>query len=94
MLKENRENYIKIEKYRKTELKIPKKYRVISFGKIIIKKNNRKVLIDIGNYSKNNKLDNKNEFFKFKLENDSNNQNNQNNIYIYISMKNQTRKIN
>ena len=38
LLKENRENYIKIEKYRKTELKIPEKYRVISFGKIIIKK--------------------------------------------------------
>ena len=37
LLKENRENYIKIEKYRKTELKIPKKYRVISFGKIIIR---------------------------------------------------------
>jgi len=87
LLKENRENYIKIEKYRKNELKIPKKYRVISFGKIIIrKKNNRKVLIDIGNYSKNNKLDNKNEFFKFKLEYDNNKENNQNiqnNIYIY-----------
>ena len=30
------------------------------------------------------KLDNKNEFFKFKLENDNNKENNQNiNIYIY-----------
>ena len=94
LLKEKKQNNIKTEKNKIKEVKKPKGYGAIQYGKNTIlkkneiNKNSRKVLCDKKNSTNINKCDNINKFSEFNLENDQKDENAQNiqnmqkNIYM------------